>query len=1467
MAAAALGGGLPAPQANGGPDLDEVTTDNLGFQALNGETKIKLLPTPWPADKLPPPTSSLLSISAAKGLLAAASPEALIISSTETVRNAFTAEVQGVKQVKPFQPQATLPVPRISHVAFSANGSFLVICAEDGGGLAIYNVDSLSGGNKEPAFQISTNGVAVRALLPNPAPELEKYFAVVLTGAQVLLADLQEKQLVNGTAGNQVLHQNVSCVSWSNKGKQFVAGLADGTAVQLDPSGNPKALIPRPPQLESGHAVSQISWLANDSFLMIYAPTQFEADRAPDSTAYLVTRQKGTTNFAFQKLNEPCGPFGLNRSPPHHFISRLREWPPALSDLIIVSSTASQDVGLYTQSAKPLGPVVGEKSPEAVTNQYTFTSMANDSRRAQLPISFVDDMSDTSPIGMSLDLSSREKAHRPIPAEEEIEESPTPVPALMILNNEGSLSAWWIIYNDSIRESTAYPGLASAGTLKSSVSSQKTEQPTSPFGQVKPQGLAFGASTFTKPAAPAFGSPGGGAAFGGASTLGQKQSAWGTSTPAGSAFGGPAALGQKPSVWGGAAAGAPQTGGVAFGQSSFGSTPTFAKPAFGSPAPLGSTNTAGTSFGSVGGIGARSSPWGAASSQPAKPAGGEKPAPFGAFAASGNKATASPFATLPKDQTRGSDFGSGSALTATPSSAFGTPPLQSFASTVSINSTTGGSTIGTSSFGNTTTPQASGVFGQKQPEAPETKDADMDEDTMDDSAPQPAKEPLKPSGAFGGTGFSLGSTFKPSTDKEKESTGDEKTDQKAGSAYSSFGNALGDALKQPNLPVPETPLKKESGLDGLKPTDISTTSASPPKLPAAPTLFPSINKEPAKLPEAAPGLTTGQPSTSPFGKAQQTEVVEAAAKPLDDNDDEDLEEEPEVAPEDDAPLPPDPTTVARPSWFSQAPPGAKPTSSQDGTADKEGDHPKSKIPNIIPYEQPQLLQPTPAKSFLMPTAPSPPPPGDQHISSTTPAGLPKGPTFLPPYKAGQRSPRSPSPVRSASTPVSRPISVGVRQPSRPSSRTALSQTQTAAQEPQEIPDLAATALQRRPVTPPISSLQDEEAEETQRMLAAPTNQKLKLEKFTARKDYVGASETLASRDDIPSQIERLFRDINSMIDTLGLNARTLNEFIRGHEELLADDGREKEDLLDRDVDADFDAVLAGDIPQDVWVLSEVEDLNMLLNSMEQQLDEGRVTDPREKVRKAVQMKRDVVKLRHAVTGLRSVIESARDPAAKEARKSAPLELHQAAAQADLRAKFGGLQRKVVEAEDGIAVLRARIAQAEARAGGKSVPTVEAVAKTVEKMMRLWEERVADLDVLEVEVKKLRLRDGSRLDRSTGGLGERDGYSTPVRGRDEPSERGTPFITPRSRIDDGAMTSSVRSLRSMGSVRSSVRGRTFKLDYGRSYGNESLVQDVTREDVKRVEGLMRKRRVVQDTLKGLIAANGPKITEVGTKTYG
>lgn len=223
----------------------------LGFLSLAGDAKVRLT-TPWTS--LPAPTSSLLTIASRKCLVAAAGPDQVVVAKTESVRKAFDSPKDGDSDIRAFEPQLVMPMPmpmRISQIAFTADEQFLVLTAETGGGLAVYDVQSLLQGSTSPAFELATNGEPLRSLIPNPTPDKAELCAIVTNSGNLHMANLKDRRISN------VLKGQVSCTSWSAKGKQLCAGLADGSIHQMTPEGEAKAEIPKPPGLDNCHGMAE----------------------------------------------------------------------------------------------------------------------------------------------------------------------------------------------------------------------------------------------------------------------------------------------------------------------------------------------------------------------------------------------------------------------------------------------------------------------------------------------------------------------------------------------------------------------------------------------------------------------------------------------------------------------------------------------------------------------------------------------------------------------------------------------------------------------------------------------------------------------------------------------------------------------------------------------------------------------------------------------------------------------------------------------------------------------------------------------------------------------------------------------------------------------------------------------------------------------------------------------------------
>jgi len=1422
------------PKANAATDLESIETEQLGFQALASENKVRLLPTPWSAEQFPITTASLLSVASGRGLLAAAGPDALVIATTESVRQAASSGSKD-KAKQQFTPQATIPVPRVSQVVFSSDESCLVISAEEGGGLAIYDTDGLLNGNKESAFQIATNGVAVRQILANPSKENSHQFGLVLANGQLLLADLKQRQLVNGAGGSPVFKENVSCACWSRLGKQIVAGLADGTAAQIDLQGNTKAVIPKPPQLmadrdpqEQGLPVSAIYWLETSDFLMIHSPINPPADgdgMGPrnDSEYHLVHREKSSGECSYHQFMDPCPGFMEQRVPTHHFIQRLREWPPNLDDTLVLSSTISSDIGAITRSKTPLSQ---DFAADKITHMYTTTTPLEDSRRAALPVSIEDGMSETSIIGMALDLSTKEKVHKPIPSDEEIDESATPLPVLFVLNHEGVLSAWHVVYNESVRQQTAYPGL----TNTTSEEQPQQQTPAASSVNTGPFGASNSAQAQTpsqtpsqKPAFGHAGTP----AFGSTSAFGKMSSPWGAPTastpkapefgkPAGGAqFGAPSAFGatggmgaNKPSPWGGSTSNQtsqPMQAGSAFGGNTSGQSPfaSFGKPADsdGKPAaspfsgfskPAGeATKAASSPFGAFAGSSGgqenpAASPFGSFG-KPTADAGKSQASSFGSFGqpSGQEKSGESPFSAFKKPQddekksspfaasgSEGSAFGSfgkGGNSSASPFASTGqqkpgTSANSSFGSTVTLNSTTGSFASGAfgqgSSFGKTSFGQPSQTEGQK---------------------PSEDKKPSSGLGSFGD--FKLGSTFKP--DGSAKDDLPKPKDPGASLFGGGFASSLNTIGKKPE---PTTPIKQEPDTEqSPKLNDIpeaSNTPADPPK--QAPVsseedfsgpglLTPQgksddVSKQPtssaqidAPLPpdflsskakkDASPPATDDAPlppdflSSKPKSAEEGTDVPIAGSPPLDVGDenfsepaseDDDNNDEEDGTPEEDG----------EPDWSDE---DDQEHDDEDDEEDEEDEEDNEEDEEDRTVENPEQLS-----AFEARMSPASPKRNTQNEQSTTPethqkatytpAGFPNPlPSFAPPPKP-QQSPRSPSPVRDKTRPSA-------------AQRSSFGRNSVPPGKPVERP--ASQQKAPTPQPPTQEELEDEEDARIKSILHAPIQPSTQLPEFIAQHDHAGRSD----KPGLAGQFEKVYRDVNIMIDTLGLNARSLQSFVTGHSHARDNDNP----MTRRDLEDEQD-----------WVLAELDDLRSLIEGIGKDLENGRLDDPSGKIADCLDEEQELQKLKSRVADLRKQIAARTDPKQQLEHYNAPLPSESAAQQTELRQSVQRMQKQLAEAEEAMGILRADLASVPADGqpkGASNVPTVEAVTNTILKMTAMVQQRSGDVDVLESQIR--------RLPRGLASMSLQDDYEDDLIGAMRGSKlltgsSGSPATTPRPR---------------------------------------------------------------------------------------
>ncbi|KAK4449211.1 hypothetical protein QBC34DRAFT_405296 [Podospora aff. communis PSN243] len=1489
-----------------GPDLEVIQTEGLGFNALSGEAKVQLA-SAWSPP--PAPTASLISIAPHKGLVAAAGPDAVHISSTESVRKAFETPKNGGSEIRPFTPQAKLSLPfRLSQLAFTADEQFLVLSAETGGGLAVYDVQAITQGVTQAAFELSTNGETLRALVPNPMPESAAFCALVTNNGSLFMANLAQRKLVSGPDG-PVLRSQVTCAAWSTKGKQLVAGMGDGSVYQMTADGTEKAHIPKPPSLGEYH-VSTISWLENHMFLVVHNPTN-----GLESAYHIITRQQppggAPPTFTFQKLTDPVDPFGSDKVP-HQTVLRIKDFPPNLQDLLIISSTATDTIGLLTRSKTPLA---SDKPAETITNVFTMTELADDSRRAQVPMS--EDYNETFPIGITLDLSSKEKVFKPIPTDE-IEESPGPVPGLWVLNNEGVLSSWWVIYNESIRSGTTYPGMATGDVPVSSGQAPAASTPkTATFGSP----AASAPSPFGAPAAAT-------PAFGGASALGLRSSPWSStpSAPAAPAFGS-TAFGSMPA----AAAAATPT----FGQPAFGSKP--AAPAFGQS--------------SVIGMGAKASPWASASTGAAAPAFGQSG--FASASPSSGKVFGSTAAASPSSGGFANFASKGGfaslASTGGPTSVFGSKPSGSFATSapeVSMETSTSfpppaskenTSTLGSSPFvlgttfkadpktaNDNETPKAGSsgsLFGSgfglslsdtpEQQAVPESKDEDMDSTPV----PTPAEE--KPKSIFSAESTTPITTPAP---------------QRFG-----FNTTSGPAATSNLFGSKPAPSSGTSSLFGnSKPSSDDTAAAKPaysnlfgaPKSPPSETPKPALsNMFGASKPSSAEVVTPKPAASNIFGAPKPATSIFGTPKiKQEDEDKENLANIPE------APLPPDTTTSSTRVKVNDAPlppdfvSKPLPKTSQETTPPPESSSSKAKsaaeaapLPPDFTSSKPKSeaaksKSPTPESAPLppdfvakrsmspLPTVPAAPEsPGEfseedqededeeeeeeeegesgteansegsgidvaKDLSPTTGFGS-HTPGFTPQSSFGQlaesgystisrseaepqralfgeisrnapplypkhhpTSPRSPSPVRGAvrhnllrpsephrsvSAPGAASMLLGRRTPQPPSGLSFGAHRSTPPIDP-NVEAQRRLAAARKEAEERV--LVDPEDEGIQKILQSTIEPTLQIHEFLAVDSKLEAVDTSA-REEVPAACETLWRDINRMIDRLGLNSRSLESFIRGHSTQYREGGRHKEDL---------------ESPED-WVLVEAEELGQVVeNDLAEELEEGRVKDIEDLQVDIQHLARDLAKLRAKGDDLRKVILAHVDPDQAAATRALPLSAEQATQQNELRRAYATFSKLLGQAEEALTMLKAKIATAGGASGKAPVPTIEAIIRTINKMTSMAEKRSGDIDVLENQMRRLRF----------GSMGL-NGSPTPSRSRE-----GSPFATPQKKA----------SIFSPDRLRDSIMSSPGS--YGlRGTPPRKKLSNFTDEEKKAVKQKDAKRKATLQLLRASLQKTGPNVSRL------
>lgn len=1196
--------------------------------------------------------------------------------------------------------------------------------------------------------------------------------------------------------------------------------------------------------------------------------------QSPASHYYIITRRKQGP-FLIQKLPELCSPLGgYNRTPAFQFIARLRDYKPHLKDILIVSSTASSDVGIITRSDQPLGSDDGAKE---VVGKFTTTEVNDDTKKASLPLK--DSVDETSAVGLGIDLSSSENVVSPIPGEA-LPESSTPLPNILLLNNEGILSSWWFIYAESIRQKLPYNGLVSVNQ----------QQPQQPQPQLQPQPQpqpsfgksafgspsAMGASPFGQPSAPAFGSPStlGGSrppSFG-APSLGAPS--FGTPSKPGSAFGAPSALGHA----------APAFGKSGFG--ALGSTSAFGQPStpgqgagslpFGTPSPASSGG-----FGSFAKSGGFS---GFATAQPSGQSPFAKPAVENPF---GKPAQPSPFGSTDKDSAftsqadksnglatggfvLGSTFkGDGTAATDGPKSekpsafSFGTTNLDEMLTSPNKPSTPmeGAGDMEPEPIAQPGKPAASepapSHLGPHKAEAPAPSEP---RPNPFGAPPQPEKAPVavetsKPAFSLFGNMSAEKQTTSPLSPPSEKTTIASTTpkQQPVDPADAPLPpDSTSRAVYGPGDTSASSNVSKSSVDDAPLPPDFVTPSKHAPKEEEAP---PSLPEEPHK-PESAETVHEEAPLPPEPAVSKEAASLEEEPVPVPEEPDaEEIEKEADVdgpdvehgpVPEEsDAQEHEEEADTNEPKEESDA---DEPEEADADESDREHDDEESEFADsgeeITNEEDTGNNLPSsmvsPESSFGGPSARrtsgslfdriSKPDQEQQQHQLFGELAKHKPETRRPARDGAKESLHRRSTSGQGKT-LAAVKSTGIaRKPQRPSRR-GLSPEQARMH----------IQAQRQEEEEELALSEDDEDERLRADLALPLEPVPTLDPFLPHQDYMGET----SKPGIPGQIERLYRDMNSMVDTLGINARSLASFLL-YQQSSTDSNFDK--WMDKLQGNNPASVLEEDLH-----MVQIEEFDGALDILSRLLQEYRVDGLDEKLEQCKELLgKEVLTLRGQCASIRKTLDAHTDAVAI---RNAPLSAEQVNLQQDLRTVSTDIQAKLVDLEQKVSLLRAKIAEIPrpdgAANGSRQTwkrPTMEQVASTISTMMNMAENKSSDIDVLEVQLRRMGLDAAA------------------------PSHReGSPLITPKKATVkfpatpgsrgslDGPLTAyhtpeSARAMNFRSSINESLRASRFR--------NVGDIGDmVTSEDTERWKTKAQRRKHLVGSLKAAIGEKKSKVRGV------
>lgn len=238
---------------------------------------------------------------------------------------------------------------------------------------------------------------------------------------------------------------NSTTMSWSPKGKQIVCGTKDARLIAYDMEGNQKDEIPSPPnQNDPDVYVNAVLWVENHVFLAIYSKsTNGEHVHRP----YMINRKSESLSEKYILMGEVNPIYDFECPDSHFYISVIRNFGSEIKTLIVLANSAAGDLAIIGQD-----------------QQGEWSTWMLDENIPSLPLS-EDDVTDTYPIGLTIDFSASEPLAPFDPAESETPVPPMPI--VLFMTNEGRICAFHAYNSDLARSGEKYVGMVTAQDINS----------------------------------------------------------------------------------------------------------------------------------------------------------------------------------------------------------------------------------------------------------------------------------------------------------------------------------------------------------------------------------------------------------------------------------------------------------------------------------------------------------------------------------------------------------------------------------------------------------------------------------------------------------------------------------------------------------------------------------------------------------------------------------------------------------------------------------------------------------------------------------------------------------------------------------------------------------------------------------------------------------------------------------------